>query len=404
MVMKKERISWSILSLTALLFPVILLSALYLSLHTSYAQDIQERKGFSITIKQPESGSFLFGKIKIRAEVQINDESYLDRVEFYVGNKLIFVDRELPFQTFYNFGNISRSWVIRAIAYHKEEVTVSDFVISKKLDVHYTEFVNRVILTATVVDKKGRRIRSLSSGDFNIYEEGKPQKVIDFYQEKRPIRMALMIDTSGSMREDLEEVHKAAVSFVKTLSELDQAFVIDFDEKVFLIQDFTSDKNLLEEAINSTTPIGGTALYDALHAAFRKLNKIEGRKAIILLSDGEDTESFVPYKEILQEARASEVTIYSIGLGAASRSVLKELAEETGGAAFFPSSASILGAVYEEIADELRTQYYLTYASQNENWDGRWIKIKVETKNKDYKVRTKKGFFAVKKPFFTGEE
>ena len=120
--------------------------------------------------------------------------------------------------------------------------------------------------------------------------------------------MALMIDTSGSMREDLEEVHKAAVSFVKTLSELDQAFVIDFDEKVFLIQDFTSDKNLLEEAINSTTPIGGTALYDALHAAFRKLNKIEGRKAIILLSDGEDTESFVPYKEILQEARACEVT------------------------------------------------------------------------------------------------
>ncbi len=397
---KRERLLWHVIRITSFLF---------LFIHILYAQDIQERKGFSISIKEPRGGAFLFGKIKIRAEVKIDDESYLDRVEFHVGDKLIFVDREPPFQTFYDFGNVSKSWVIRAIAYHKENVSVSDFVITKKLDVHYTELVNRVILTAAVVDKKGRKIRGLTRSDFIVYEEGIPQELIDFYQEKRPIRMALLIDTSGSMREDIEEVQRAAVSFVKTLSELDQAFVVDFDEKVFLIQDFTSDKNLLEEAINSTTPIGGTSIYDALHAAFRKLNKIEGRKAIILLSDGEDTESFVPYKEILQEARASDVTIYSIGLGTSfaasgSRGILKELAEETGGAAFFPSSASKLGSVYEEIAEELRTQYYITYATQNETWDGRWIKIKVETKNKDYKVRSKKGFFAVKKPFFIGDE
>jgi VWFA-related protein len=372
--------------------------------HPSYAQDIFERKGFSIAIKQPESGAFLFGKIKIRAEVRIDDLSFLDRVEFYVGKKLIFVDRESPFQTFYDFGTDSKSWVIRAIAYHKEEISVSDFVITRKLDVHYTEFVNRVILTATVADEKGRRIKDLSREDFIVYEDGVPQQVIDFYLENRPIRLALLIDTSGSMQEEIKEVQKAAVSFAETLADQDQALVVDFDERVFLIQDLTSDHKLLKEAINSTIPIGGTAIHDALHASLRILNKIEGRKAIILLSDGEDTESFVSYKEILKEVKASDATIYSIGLGAADRSVLKELSQETGGAYYFPSSASKLGTVYEDIADELRAQYYLTYASANQVWDGRWIKVKVDAKNKDYEVRTKKGFFAVKRPFFTGEE
>jgi VWFA-related protein len=403
-----QRVEAKILSLTFPcsrligLFAVAL--AIFFAADPLHGQDVFERKGFSINIKQPESGAFLFGKIKIKAEVQIDDESRLDRVEFYVGDKLIFVDRDMPFQTFYDFGTESKSWVIRAIAYHKEEISVSDFVITRQLDVHYTELVNRVILTTTVVDKKGRRIKDLTRDDFTIYEDGIPQELIDFYMEKRPIFMALLIDTSGSMKEDMKEVQKAAVNFVKTLTDKDQALVIDFDERVFLIQDFTHDQSRLEEAINSTISIGGTAIYDALHASFRILNKVDGRKAIILLSDGEDTESFVPYEEIIQEVKASDVTIYSIGLGAASKSVLKELAEETGGAEFFPSSASKLETVYGEIADELRTQYYITYATQNKDWDGRWIKINVEMNNKEYKVRTKKGFFAVKKPFFTGEE
>ncbi len=386
----------------SLLFLLVLMAIVIW--YPSYAQDIFERKGFSISIKQPKSGAFLFGKIKIRAEVRIDDLSFLDRVEFYVGEKLIFVDRESPFQTFYDFGTDSKSWVIRAIAYHKEEVSVSDFVITKKLDVHYTEFVNRVILTATVTDEKGRRIKDLTREDFIINEDGVSQQVIDFYLENRPIRLALLIDTSGSMQEEIKEVQKAAVSFVETLTDQDQALVVDFDERVFLIQDLTSDHKLLKEAINSTIPIGGTAIHDALHASLRILNKAEGRKAIILLSDGEDTESFVSYKEILKEVKASDATIYSIGLGAASRSVLKELSQETGGAYYFLSSASELGTAYGDIADELRAQYYLTYASANQIWDGRWIKVEVEAKNKDYKVRTKKGFFAVKRPFFTGEE
>ena len=390
----------------------ILITAIVLSILACscalYAQDIQQRRGFSIRITEPTSQTPLFGKVKISAEVKIDDPQYLDRVEFYVGEKVIFVDREKPFQCFHNFGSISKSWVIRAVAYHKEDVSVSDFIISKKLEVHYEEFVNRVILSATVVDKKGLFVRDLQKDDLTVYEGGTPQKIIDFYTETRPIMLALLVDTSGSMRDEMDEVHKAASSFIDTMRAEDTALVIDFSEKVFLLQDLTGDKALLKEAVNSTYGLGGTALYDALHAAYRKLNKIEGRKAIILLSDGEDTESFIDYKRVLEEAKASDVAIFSIGLGtsftnAPDRGILKELAEETGGKAFFPSKAEKLGSVYEAIADELRTQYYLTYFSTIPTWDGRWVNVKIESKNKDLSVRTKKGFYAVKKAILKEE-
>ncbi len=381
---------------------VLSLVIIFFAFTFAYAQDIQQRKGFSIKLTEPKSQSFVFGKAKISAEVTIDDLKYLDRVEFYIGDKLIFVDREAPFQCYYNFGNVSKSHVIRAVAFHTEEVTVSDFVITQKLQVHYEEFVNRVILSATIIDKEDLFVKGLQKEDLTVYENGMPQKIIDFYTETRPITLALLIDTSGSMRDEMDEVHKAAGRFVDTLRTEDSALIIDFSEKVFLIQDISNDKSLLKESINSTTALGGTAIYDALHAAFRKLNKIEGRKAIILLSDGEDTESYIDYARVLNEAKASEVTIYSIGLGtsftnAPNRSILKELAEETGGKAFFPSNASKLESVYESIADELRMQYYITYFSGISSWDGQWVKVSIEAKNKNYTVRTKKGFYAVKR-------
>ncbi|MEW5807315.1 MAG: VWA domain-containing protein, partial [Acidobacteriota bacterium] len=390
------------------IFITFLLVSVMLGGNTLLAQDIQQRKGFSVKITEPAEGSYLFGKVRISADVQIDDPQYLDRVEFFAGDKLIFVDRDFPFQCYHNFGSISKSWVIRVVAYHREDVSVSDFLISRKLEVHYTEYVNRVILNATIVDKNGIFVKELQKEDLILYEDGVPQKILDFYNETRPILMALLIDTSGSMQDNMKEVQKAACMFIDTLRNEDQALVIDFDEKVFLLQGLTSKKDALKEAINSTTAIGGTAIYDALHAAYRKLNRIDGRKAIILLSDGEDTESLVDFKRIIEEAKVSDATIYSIGLGltlgTAGRSVLREFAEETGGKAFFTAKASELESIYESIADELRMQYYITYFSAIPAWEGQWVKLKAEAKNKDYAVRTKKGFFAVRKAILQEEE
>jgi Ca-activated chloride channel family protein len=143
--------------------------------------------------------------------------------------------------------------------------------------------------------------------------------------------------------------------------------------------------------------MGATSLYDAIHASYRKIGQIEGRKAVILLSDGEDTSSLFGYKRVLDEAKSSNTMIYAIGIGSPDKGVLNEFAQVTGGKAFFVDKADELSAVYQRIADELRNQYYLTYSTSNQDWDGHWIKIRVDNLRQGIKVRSRSGYFAVRK-------
>ncbi|MHC4831793.1 MAG: VWA domain-containing protein [Planctomycetota bacterium] len=370
------------------------------------AQDATQRRGFSVTITEPENQALIVGKTKISAKVKIDDPDLLDRVEFIVGDEVIFVDREAPFECFHDFGENSQSWIVRAVAYHVEEVTVSDAVISRKLPFSQIERVNRVILWVTATDKDGNLVTDLTRDDFKIYEDDTEQKVLDFHVEERAIKMAILIDTSGSMVDKIEEVHQAAGAFVENLREIDEALIIDFDENVFLIQDLTSDVDSLREAIQSTEPLGGTSLYDAVHAAYRKIGTFKGRKVIVVLSDGEDTLSQFSFERVLREARTNSTMIYSIGLGieggAPRRDVLKDFSSSTGGEFYYIKKKGTLGDAYKRIAEELGKQYYLTYSTTNEEWNGRWVKMKVESLRKDVKIRARRGYFAVRTPGIGG--
>ena len=360
------------------------------------AQDVEKRRGFSIHIVAPVADDFVLGRTAIRAEVQAETPSDIDRVEFLVKDKVVFVDREPPFECMHDFGEESKAWVIRAVLYHREGFSVSDVVVTRKLTIGAFEEVNRVILWVTVTDRSDKLVGEVTKDSFTVFEDGAPQTIRDFLLEDRPITMAILLDSSGSMRDAMPEVHQAAASFVESLRPQDRALVIDFDDKVFLLQDLTSDQPQLKEAVSSTEALGSTALYDALHAAFRKLRGIEGRKAIVLLSDGDDTSSQFAYKRILEEAKAQSVLLYAIGLGDVKKSVLKEFSDMTGGRAFFVAKASQLAEVYRKIAEELRRQYYLSYSTTNKVWDGRFIKLEVKSSNPDWSVRARRGYFAVK--------
>ena len=362
-----------------------------------HAQDSEQRRGFSISITTPVMQEIVFGRAEIAADVHIKDDlSAIDRVEFYAGDDLIFVDREPPWECVFNFGQEPKSWILRAVAHHIEGPTVSDAIITRKANISGIEEVNRVILWATVTDKDDNLITGLSKEDFRVMEDGIEQQIIDFYPEDRPITLGILLDSSGSMREEMGDVHSAAGSFVETLRPEDSALVIDFDDRVFLIQDLTSDHDSLLEAITSTSAMGSTALYDALHAAYRKIGEIKGRKAFVLLSDGDDTSSQFGYDRVLEEAKANNIIIYGIGIGGGDKRVLKDFPETTGGRAFFVKKASELAGVYERIALELRRQYYITYSTTNETWDGRWMKVDVDVTVPKLKVRARRGYFAVK--------
>ena len=355
----------------------------------------------TVEIQEPADGDFVFGKARISAKVEAGRDVRGVRVEFSVGGSLIFIDREPPYEAVHDFGSEPRSWVIEAVAIGAEGEKAHDTIVTRKLTINYHEVVDRIVVTASVIDDDRHFVSGLTREEFRVWEDDVPQTIVDFSLETRPISMAILIDTSGSMREEIGQVQTAAKSFVQTLRPQDRAMVIDFDENVYLLQDLTSDQAKLRHAIEGTDAEGGTALYDAIYASYRKLRGTEGRRAIVLLSDGADTNSRFSYDKVLEWTRTHDAVIYSIGLGATVldvgiRSSLKQLADETGGRSYFPNSASELAEVYQQIAEDLRSQYFLAYAPTNRASDGTWRRIRLETTAKGAKVKTRKGYYAVK--------
>jgi VWFA-related protein len=267
-------------------------------------------------------------------------------------------------------------------------------------------------LTITVTDGRSRFVTDLAEADFSVFEDGVKQDLSLFTHEDLPISLALMLDTSASMDEKLPQARAAALRLVKTLRAQDLAEVMQFNDRATVLQDFTADFALLEGAVNRTTAQGPTALHNALYIALKDLSKQKTagelrRRAIILLSDGEDTASLVSDEQVMELARKTEIAVYAIAIRSnrpADRArqafsqaahLLTTLARDTGGQVFFPASISELDGVYDKIAEELRTQYSLGYVSANKRRDGKWRRIVVRVPTRDdIQVRHKLGYFA----------
>jgi VWFA-related protein len=356
----------------------------------------------SIKITAPIDGDFIFGKTQIKAEVKSGEKIPGLRVEFSVGGRLIFIAREGPFECFHDFGDDSRSWVIEAKAVTPDGPKISDTIVTRRLEIHYREEVDRVLVAVSVTDKDRSFIEGLTRESFALLEDNQKQEILEFGVEKRPITLGVLIDTSGSMKEEIGQVQEAAKAFVTTLRPQDNAFIVDFDEKVFLLQDITSDHEKLQEAIEGTDAEGGTALYDALYVSYYKMKPIDGRKAIVALTDGDDTNSSFPFKRVEELTRTHDVIVYAIGLGTSvmdvsMRTTFKQLADDSGGRAFFPRNAEALAGVYEQIAADLRSQYFLTYTATNRDFDGSWRKIRVECDHPEARLKTRRGYYAVRR-------
>jgi Ca-activated chloride channel family protein len=264
--------------------------------------------------------------------------------------------------------------------------------------------VDLVSLNVTVTDGSGRFVTDLPPEAFHVFEDGVQQDVTFFNRSNLPIALSILMDTSASMEDKLGTAQQAAIGF-------DLAQVIDFDSRVSIAQAFTNTFLDLEQAILRTTPGGSTALHNAIYIALKELKKVRAqsaedlrREAIVVLSDGEDTSSLVSFDEVLELAKRSETSIYAIGLrsrgpervrGAFNEAdfVLKQLALETGGQAFFAREASELAGIYEQIADELSSQYAIGYSSKNPKRDGAWRRIIVRVKDGAGTARTKRGYY-----------
>jgi Ca-activated chloride channel homolog len=269
--------------------------------------------------------------------------------------------------------------------------------------------VELVSLNVTVTDGGGKYVTDLTEEEFEVFEDGAKQKLTFFSRTQQPISLALLLDTSASMDERMGIAQEAAIGFAKQLHREDQAEVIDFDSQVRILQAFTNDAVTLEKAIRQTTPNGSTSLYNAIYISLKELKKVRAaatseirRQAIVLLSDGDDTSSLIEFEEVLDLAKRSETAIYAIGLrqGEVGRRefkeaefVLKQLANETGGRAYFVTDARELPKIYQTIWDELSSQYSLAYSSGNPKRDGAWRRIQVRVNRPSVSARTKQGYY-----------
>ncbi len=270
--------------------------------------------------------------------------------------------------------------------------------------------VDLVNVQFTVTDRRGRLVPGLKAQDFAVEEDGRKQEIRYFAREnERPLTLALLVDTSPSVRPVFEDEKLTAVAFLEsTLRPSDLALVIGFDRSVTLVQDYTDSVRSLKSAISGLEMGGGTSLYDAVYLACEdKLKTETGRKAIVLISDGEDTTSKVQFVEALIAAHRSDTVIYAISNssrgfltrrlgGMGDLGTLKKFAEETGGAAYVADGRTSFEKIFNQIAEELRTQYSLGYVSSNPARDGKFRKIRIAPKNSSYQIKARKGYYAAK--------
>jgi len=270
--------------------------------------------------------------------------------------------------------------------------------------------VNLVNILFTVADRKGKFVTNLKKEDFRVFEDDRLQVVTNFSSETNlPLTIALLVDTSGSIRDKLRFEEEAAIEFFYSTLQRgkDRALVISFDSGVELLQDFTDDPEKLADKIRKIRAGGGTSLYDAIYLAVNeKLSGQEGRRIVILITDGDDNSSRVSMTETLEAAQKNDVTIYGISTNSAAffgskdqergDKTLKKFSEETGGKAFFPLKIQDLASSFLDIHDELRSQYQIGYRPTNARSDGTFRRIRVDLADKRYKARARSGYYMPK--------
>jgi len=275
--------------------------------------------------------------------------------------------------------------------------------------------VDLVVIHTAVLDKNGHFVSGLKKENFSVYEDGVAQTISSFSQEDVPVSLGIIIDTSGSMRTKIDNVNKAALAFIKASNPQDEVFLIGFNEEVELLEDYTSDLEEIADSLDNILVSGGTALYDAIHLAVGKAQKgVKPKKAIIVISDGEDRDSYYKLDEMIEKVQESDVQIYTVGFlnavpekglfGRWSKSVperahdaLQRIAEETGARAFFPQRVSEMNAIVSDIAYELRNQYSIGYVSTNTSRDSTYRRLKVQldqSKAQGLHVRHRRGYQA----------
>jgi Ca-activated chloride channel homolog len=360
----------------------------------------QPRGSLRVRILDPARGTARAGStVQARAEVVVPEGRRVKEVQFLINDQPATTLDKPPWQTAVEvplLGELSYMTVVAVLDDGSRAEDVRFFNTPEYLE---EVDVNLVELYTTVTDRTGALARGLTQADFTVLEDGKPQKIVKFeLVDNLPLTIGITIDTSGSMVNSIIQAQRAATDFLANIvTRRDKCFALSFASRPVMLMPPTNDVAAVAASLRTLTATGFTSLYDAIVHSLYYFRGVRGRRALVILSDGEDTSSNLAYRDALEYARRAGVAIYTIGLDVGALNVtlkdkLKTLSDETGGRYFFIKNADELNDVYEEIEAELRSQYLVAFSSENAG-DGEYREVEVKVQGRGLKARTARGYY-----------
>ncbi|HVS62763.1 MAG TPA: VWA domain-containing protein [Thermoanaerobaculia bacterium] len=365
----------------------------------------QQRGELRVQITEPDRGGNLSGRVEAAAEVVVPEERRVEKVEFYLNEELVAVREAPPWRVVLDVPEMRSQQdlaYLTVIAELDDGARAEDVRFLNVSSYSDTVDVDLVELYTTVTDRSNRVVRGLGKDLFQVFEDGRQQEISKFeLVEDLPLTVGVTVDTSGSMIESLGEARRTAIAFLDNIiTPKDRSFAVSFADRPVLLMPRTSDVGAVAAALEDLTAVGSTSLHDAVVTSLYYFRGVRGRRALILLSDGEDTASTIPYRDALEYARRSGVAIFAIGLDIGRldidvRRKLNELAHETGGRSFFIRRAEELDGVYDEIEQELRSQYLIAYNADrpDSSTEAEFREVEVKVQGSGLEARTISGYY-----------
>ena len=357
----------------------------------------------SIRITSPLGRTGLPGTVRIVAQVRHSPSVAPGEVRFFVDEKLLGAVADGP--------PYATEWVDDN-PFERREISVevtdalgheaTDKIVLEPFEVTEAAEVNSVLIEASVQDKRGRFVKGLPPAQFSVEENGVAQALDIVRQEAVGATFALMVDSSSSMSRRMDFVQRTAATLSGYLTAQDRMIVAPFSLGVGAVTGPTNDRTTILDGIHAITPSGGTAILDSLIEVSHSLSSAEGRRAIVLITDGYDERSTATFDDALAAVRSAGATLYVVGIGGVAgisikgERLLRHLAVESGGRFFFPSRDEQLGEVHDTLTDDVQNRYLISYTPKNQKTDGTWRAVTVKTADPELVVRARTGYFAPK--------
>lgn len=358
------------------------------------------RGSFRVRILEPRPGKMAPGTVSARAEVVVPDERTITKVEFRVNDAVVATLEKPPWIVPITVPGGEETSYMTVIAWLDDGRQAEALRFLNAPELGEEVEVRLVELYTTVTDRNGLIFDGLTQDEFEVREDGRLQKLTKFELVRNlPLTVGITIDTSGSMATSLIEAQRAGTEFLRAvLGSTDRCFVVGFSGRPTLLMPPTDDVTACTNGLEGLQSVGWTAMHDAVVTSLYYMRELEGQRALILLSDGDDTASGLNWDDTLEYARRSGTVVYAIGLGVSAldvgiRKKLGQLASETGGKLYFTNKAEELTAVYGEIEDELRSRYLLAYASDQPPTRTAFREVEVKVKRGGLKARTIRGYY-----------